>query len=227
VEPTAHSELPAFLRGCGVRDATLERLAELEPFLEQLREANAHLNLTRLTSDADFWIKHVADSLAVGLAAPELLTQPLRVADVGCGAGFPAIPLAWANPGLRLTAIEARPRKAEFVESAARALGLVNLQVLARQAREVGRLPDHAGAYDAVLLRAVGPPESLIRECRGLLKPAAGARLVFYLTPTMVAESRSLVNREAHKFGLKVAESAPVELPEGAGARQFLLLARP
>jgi 16S rRNA (guanine527-N7)-methyltransferase len=226
VDLTEPPELPDFLRRCGVRNEALARLAELVPFLDHLREANARLNLTRLTSATEFWLKHVADSLAVGSAMPELLHEPMRVADVGCGAGFPAIPLAWANPALRLTAIEARPRKAEFVRAAARRLDLVNLEVLARQAREIGRRPEYAAAYDAVLLRAVGPPAGLVRECRCLLGTDAAARLVFYLTPAAVAESRAQVAREAHKFGLDVAESAPVELPQGVGTRQFLLLSR-
>ena len=216
-----------FLHACGVRNLAADRLDLLTRFLSDLRDANAHLNLTRITADAEFWTKHVADSLAVGLAFPELLSTGLRAADVGCGAGFPAIPLAWANPALRITGIEAVQKKAAFLQAEREALGLANLAVLALQAREAGRLPEYAGTCDAVLLRAVGGPATLVRDCRQLLRPGAGARLVFYMTPATVAEARPVAAREAHKYGLEVVESACLDLPCGAGTRQFLMLVRP
>jgi len=125
-----------------------------------------------------------------------------------------------------VTAIESNHRKANFVAAAATRLGLANLTVIPRQAREVGRFPDHAGAYDAVVLRAVGDPGRLVRDCRQLLRPTPGSRIVFYQTPETVAETQPLAQREAAKYGLTVAESAVVELPLAAGRRQFLILTR-
>jgi len=215
-----------FLVRCGVRQEALARLDVLSRLLGDLCETNEQLNLTRITAPTEFWTKHVADSLSVGLAAPELLTTGLRVGDVGCGAGFPAIPLAWANPDLHVTGIESRRSKAQAVRDEVARLGLPNCTIVPRQARETGRLPEYAGAHDAVVLRAVGRPRTMVRDCRQLLKPEPDAKLIFYMTPNSIEESRGIAEREAGKYGFAVAESAIFELPGDAGTRQFLILSR-
>ena len=214
-------ELMGFLRRCGVAEA---RLADLSP-MDRLRadhvRANRATNLTRITSDDDFWLLHLADSLAVGAVAPELMTEALAVADVGCGAGFPMLPLAWANPALAVTGIDGRRRKIEFVRRQIESLGLANCRAIAGNARELARLPEHAGSYDAVLLRAVGTPGKLLRECRCLPRP--GGRIIFYATPAAADAQRELSRREARKFGLDLAESPTIALPCGAGERRFVV----
>ncbi|NQT88555.1 16S rRNA (guanine(527)-N(7))-methyltransferase RsmG [bacterium] len=207
----------AFLRSCGGA-GPLDAMARLQA---DLAEANRSMNLTRV---ADFWVGHVADSLAVGLAVPELLSEAMTVADVGCGAGFPLLPLAWANAELWAVGFESRQKKADFVAREVGRLGLSNASVEPRRAREAARLEEHAGRYDAVLLRAVGPAGELVRECRGLLKP--GGVLIHYKTPQAVQAELPLAEREANKYGFTIATSDVIELPEGGGARQFLLMHR-
>jgi len=209
---------------CGVPPARLNGLAVLGRLREALVAANQALNLTRITSEADYWWLHVADSLSVGRAWPAILTEPLAVADVGCGAGFPLLPLAWANPALRGTGIESRRKKAAFVAEQIRALGLEGAGVVAGRAREAARRPEHAGRYDAVVLRAAGAAGKLVRECRGLLRPAEGSRMVFYKTPPAVAAERAEIEREAGKFALAVEVSPAFTLPGNRGERQFVTL---
>lgn len=218
--------LLGFLRRCGVAAGRLERLSELRRLYEALLHANRTTNLTRITDEGDYWILHVADSLSVGLVMPELLREPLVVADVGCGAGFPTLPLAWANPALRITGIESRHRKAEFVRRQIDALGLANARVAAGRARELARTGDHAGRYDVVLARAVGPAPKLIREARGLLSGGPGACTVLYKTPAALRDEGGLAAREAAKAGLTLGASEVIELPDARGRRQFLLAAR-
>jgi 16S rRNA (guanine527-N7)-methyltransferase len=148
------------------------------------------------------------------------------VADVGCGAGFPLLPLAWASPGLRFTGFESRGKKADFVKREIARLGLRNARAVSQRAREAGRRPEHAGQYDVVLLRAVGPAGDLVRECRALLREEPGARMVHYKTPDGVAAERAVAEREAGKYGFAVETSQMVTLPEQGGPRQFLLLRR-
>jgi 16S rRNA (guanine527-N7)-methyltransferase len=214
-------ELIGFLRRCGVAEARLADLSPMRRLRADLVEANRSTNLTGITGDDDFWLLHLADSLAVGLAAPELMTEALAVADVGCGAGFPMLPLAWANPALAVTGIDGRRRKIEFVRRQIESLGLAKCRDIAGNARELARLPEHAGAYDAVLLRAVGTPGRLLRECRMLPRP--GGKIIFYATPAAADEQRELSRRQAGKFGLAMAESPAIALPCGAGERRFVI----
>ncbi len=219
-----HDELIEFLRRCGVAEARLADLPAMDRLRANLVKANRTTNLTRITGDDDFWLLHLADSLAVGLAAPEIMTDALAVADVGCGAGFPMLPLAWANGLLTVTGIDGRGRKIEFIQRQIELLGLSRCRAIAGNARELGRLPEHAGSYDAVLLRAAGPPGKMLRECRNLPRP--GGRIIFYSTPAAADEQRELSRREAGKFGLDLAESPAIALPGGAGQRRFVIFTR-
>ncbi|MFA4945580.1 MAG: 16S rRNA (guanine(527)-N(7))-methyltransferase RsmG [Lentisphaeria bacterium] len=214
-----------FLERCGAGTAVRERLPQMAQFYADLVAWNARTNLTRITSPEEFWVKHVADSLAVAGALPALLRAPLRVADVGCGAGFPLFPLAWGNPELRLTGMEINGKKLEFLRQEVAALGLRHVEILGRQGREAGRLPEHAAGYDAVVGRAVFNPTLLVRETRQLLRP--GGVLAVFSTPTAVRENWDLARREANKYHLHLTLSEPLDLPEDGGPRQFFLFTRP
>ena len=216
-------EFRTFLLRAGVVAREPGDVELLGRFFAGLQETNSTTNLTRILTERDFWVKHVADSLALGAVLPGLMVEPWRVADVGCGGGFPMVPLAWANPRLRITGIEARNRKAEFVAGMCEQLGLQNCSVLPVQAREAGRTADHAGSYELVVMRAVGPPERMLRPCRQLLLRDASAAIAFYMTPRAIAEERGTALREAEKYGFSLRVSEMIDLPYGAGARQFLI----
>ena len=72
-----------------------------------------------------------------------------------------------------------------------------------------------------MLLRAVGTPGKLLRECRNLAAP--GGKIIFYTTPSAADAQRALSLREAGKFGLDMTESPIIALPCGAGERQFVM----
>ncbi|HNX27125.1 MAG TPA: class I SAM-dependent methyltransferase, partial [Phycisphaerae bacterium] len=162
----------------------------------------------------------------VGRVCPEIFSADcgLKIADVGCGGGFPILPLACVNPQLDITGIECRGKKTQFISEAARELGLPNVKFVTAQAREVGRAEGHAGVYDVILMRAVGESGRMLREVRNLV--AAGGRVINYKTPQAVAGERLILAREAGKFGFDIVESMPFELPCGGGLRQFVILNR-
>lgn len=215
-----------FLEACHIPPGRWAQREILATLYTNLCVANAQDNLTRIVDEQDFYLRHVADSLLLGQALPEVMTADWRVADVGCGGGFPMLPLAWANPKLRLTGIEARSKKAAFVMAQIGALGFSNAGVLATQAREAGRLADHAGRYHVILLRAVGPAGRMLREVKGLLSEASGAMIIHYKTPPAVPDEIALAEREVAKIGLNVTTSEVFDLPCGAGKRQFLYMSR-
>ncbi len=218
-------QIVAFLQGCGW-DEQVSPLSTMARLHELVARANQATNLTRILNARDFWISHVCDSVSVSKAFPKVARQSVKVADVGTGGGFPALPLAWLNPALEITAIDARPRKAGFVHTAARALSLTNVTAEAVQARELAGREEHVGRYDLVLLRAVGTAEDFTKEVRSLLSHEAGSAIVFYKTPESVADELALARREAEKFGLSVGVGKPFELPQNEGTRQLLVLAR-
>lgn len=211
--------LKDFAVSCHVADP--ERFLRLcDRFFELLTAANGQMNLTRITSRAEFDVKHVIDSLAVALSFPEFAEKPLRVADIGCGAGFPSVVLAAAFPQLRITAIDSTHKKIDFVASAVRELGLDNLRPVAGRAVELGRTKEYAGAFDVLTARAVATAEKLRGEGRRMLAP--GGRFILYKTPGQLDELEALATDRSMCWHATPA----FELPGGAGNRLFLVGAR-
>src|ERR1700737_2792620 len=75
------------------------------------------------------------------------LGEATKVVDVGSGGGLPGLPLKIARPQLSLTLVEADQAKAAFLVRACAALGLHDVEVLARRAEEVGRDPLYREAF--------------------------------------------------------------------------------
>ena len=211
-----HFRLSDFSAGCGVADA--ERFVRLcGRFFELLSSANARFNLTRITSREDFEVKHVADSLAVARCFPELAHGAWRIADVGCGAGFPSVVLAAAFPELEVTAIDSTHKKIDFVAEAARELGLDNLHPVAGRAVELARLPEFCGRFDVVTARAVATADKICREGRKMLVP--GGRFILYKTPGQADELSAVGADRAVRW----ESTREFSLPGDAGKRLFMV----
>ena len=198
--------------------------ARIARFHQLLLAANADCNLTAITGYGDFLHKHIADSLLLAAACPALRTAALDLADIGCGGGFPGLPLALTFPRLRCVEIDSLAKKVALVGRFIEDLHLTGCRAVAGSARELARRPEFAGHFDLVVVRAVGDTPDLIKTCRGFLKPAG--QLVAYKTPAQVEAERLLVEREAAKFHLAVSVSPIFDLPASAGQRQFWLLTR-
>jgi 16S rRNA (guanine527-N7)-methyltransferase len=79
------------------------------------------------------WERHITDSLR---ALPCLPRRPVRILDVGSGAGLPGIPLAIGRPDCSVMLIEPRARAVAFLELAVEALRLPNARVVKGRAEE-------------------------------------------------------------------------------------------
>jgi 16S rRNA (guanine527-N7)-methyltransferase len=83
----------------------------LRAHFELLQRWNKSLNLTRIDSVE----RNYGESLFLGRHLPP---GPLRICDIGSGAGFPGFPVAVLRPDCEITLIEAHQRKAVFLKEA-------------------------------------------------------------------------------------------------------------
>jgi 16S rRNA (guanine527-N7)-methyltransferase len=143
-----------------------EQEAQLHCFYEHLIEANRSVNLTRITALEDFLYRHLLDSLTL---AP-LLPANARLADIGSGAGIPAIPLAIARPDIQVTAVESVGKKCAFIEEAAQKLQLSGFTVRNQRSETLGQDPQTRAKFDAVSARAVAALPVLLELCLPLVK---------------------------------------------------------
>jgi 16S rRNA (guanine527-N7)-methyltransferase len=139
------------------RDAT--RLLQL---LDVLEKWNRTYNLTAITKREDMLTHHLLDSLAI-----QADLHGTSVADVGTGAGFPGLPLAVLNPERRFTLIDSAGKKIRFVNHAAHALGLTNVEGV--HTRVESMHPDQP--FDTVVTRAFAALPEMLSKVAPLCGP--------------------------------------------------------
>jgi 16S rRNA (guanine(527)-N(7))-methyltransferase RsmG len=122
------------------------QLDALESHYALLCKWNKKINLSRILDLREAVELHYCEGLYLGRFLPP---GPLRIADVGSGAGFPGFPVAVLREDCEVELIESDQRKAAFLREVGH--GLPNLRVVA------GRAEDCTTRCDWVVSRAVRP----------------------------------------------------------------------
>ena len=211
----------AFLLECVGTDRLDAFLTLCTRYGELLYETNESLNLTAIPPEA-YWSKHVCDCVLALRALPDLFADGVRIADVGCGAGLPAFPLAAARPMLDVTAIDSRGKKVAFLERAASDCGLSNLHPGHARANELAAQEKDRGAFRTIPARAVAGAPELVRECRNLL--GQGGSLCVFRTESQAADEWPALSADKR---VRAERTEEFPLPHGAGTRLFLRIRKP
>ena len=119
-------------RLAGVVELSPGQVEALESHYQLLLRWNRAVNLTSIKGMEEAVERHYCESLFLGAHLPQ---GPLRIADIGSGAGFPGFPVAVLRPDCSVSLIESHQRKAVFLREASR--NLPNVRVLARRAEDV------------------------------------------------------------------------------------------
>jgi 16S rRNA (guanine527-N7)-methyltransferase len=141
----------------------------LEKLVDELLRWNPRRNLTAITDREEVLEKHLIDSLTLLPFA----RQSTQLLDIGSGAGFPALPLKIACPGLNVISVEAVGKKVDFQRHIARTLGLKGFTALHQR---VEMLTGYRAVFDLVTARALCSLGGLIAMAEPFLAP--GGRLV-------------------------------------------------
>ena len=163
-------------------ELTDDQNAKLSRYLDLLLEANARMNLTRITDRAAAEVQHVGDSLTV---LPHLPRGAHRLADVGTGGGVPGIPLAIVRPDATILLIESTKKKATFLKQAIEELKLPNVSVSEWRAEDVGR-SNSRETFDIAVARAVATLDWLAEWCLPLVKK--GGKMLAMKGPKVMEE---------------------------------------
>lgn len=133
-------------------DVSRETRSRLAAYEIAIRKWSRALNLVAAEELNHLPHRHFADSLQL---APFIVRG--RLVDLGSGAGFPGLVIAAARPEIEAILIESDSRKAAFLRTAAREMGLRNVTVLAARIEAVP--PQGA---DHVSARALAPLPRLL-----------------------------------------------------------------
>jgi 16S rRNA (guanine(527)-N(7))-methyltransferase RsmG len=171
------------------------QVAALGGYAESLLRWNERINLTAARAIDRLVAEHFHDAFALA----RRLEGPDRVVDVGSGGGLPAIPLALLRPRLTVELCEPIAKKAAFLRTAIRELGLgdrASVRTARGEALAKEIEKDPARAFDVAISRATLPPEKWLALAPRLVRP--GGRLFVLTTPDVLP---GLGDREIYDDG--------------------------
>lgn len=130
---------------------------------QRIVETNAVMNITALTTTDKIIPLHYADCVIAAKYIPE----NARVIDIGCGGGFPLLPLAIVRPDLQLVGVDSTAKKIRYVQSVADELGL---SVTAISGRAEEYQAECRETFDVAISRAVARLNVLDELCMPYVK---------------------------------------------------------
>lgn len=117
----------------------------------RMLEENEKYNLTAITDTDKIILNHYADCATLS----SRLKKGASIIDIGCGAGFPTLPLAIVRPDLKILAADSTAKRINYVEETAKLLGLENVTAVTMRAEDGGKSPEYRERFDYATARAV------------------------------------------------------------------------
>ncbi len=127
---------------------------------------NESMNLTAITDVDDIILKHYVDSLKVS----PYINEGASVIDIGCGAGFPSLPLAIARSDVKILALDSTTKRINYIQDTAKLLGITGLSAISARAEELAHDLDYREKFDFATARAVAKLNVLCELCLPYVK---------------------------------------------------------
>ena len=128
-------------------------------------EENSRLNLISKNDEKYLFEKHIYDSLAIKLFFEKYGEKGGKLLDIGCGGGFPAVPIAIEYPGINVIGIDSIQKKINSINRIKEGLALNNLDTIC------GRVENLKNRhFDIITSRAVAQLDKISEYALPLLK---------------------------------------------------------
>ena len=193
-----------------------EQFSLLQKYFDLVIEKNRVMNLTAITDEKEFVIKHVIDSLSIARLfsitdnsllkedttkiSSEVMLQgfssenvcllsgnsPVSVIDVGTGAGFPGMVLKIAFPKWNVTLFDSLQKRISFLQDSIAVLGLSDISAIHGRAEDFGKQTAHREQYSLCVSRAVANISTLSEYCLPFV--SVGGMFVAYKSDDCDAE---------------------------------------
>lgn len=129
---------------------------------EVYQEWNAKINVISRKDMEHIYLHHILHSLAIAKVCH--FADGAKVLDVGCGGGFPSVPLAIMFPKVQFTACDSIGKKIRVVEGVCEAVGIKNIRTVN------GRVEQLKEQFDYIVSRAVTDMPTFVGWVRGMVR---------------------------------------------------------
>ena len=161
--------------------------------------------------------KHFIDSISLIKACD--LSGDKYVLDLGCGAGFPGIPLKIAFPNLKMVLLDSLNKRILFLNEVIETLGLEDIEALHGRAEDYARKTEYREQFDYCVSRAVANLTTLSEYCIPYVKE--GGTFISYKSGKVKEEIKE-VKKALFLLGGKMDDMITFELPETDMERIFV-----
>ena len=139
-----------------------QQCQQFERLGEVYQEWNAKINVISRKDMEHIYLHHILHSLAIAKVCQ--FADNAEVLDVGCGGGFPSVPLAILFPNVRFTACDSIGKKIRVVEGVCEAVGIKNIRTVN------GRVEQLKQQFDYIVSRAVTDMPTFVGWVRGMVR---------------------------------------------------------
>lgn len=158
-------EMKINLKDLGL-DLNDEQIKNFYDFMNLLIEKNKVMNLTGITEPKEVILKHFIDSLTI----LKYIDRNSCVIDVGTGAGFPGLPLKFAENTLKMTLLDSLNKRINFLNEVIDCTSLEDIITIHGRAEDFGKNTKYREKYDIATSRAVAPTNILLEYMMPFVK---------------------------------------------------------
>ena len=172
-----------------------EQLAQFARLGEVYQEWNNKINVVSRKDMEHIYLHHILHSLAIAKVCQ--FADGAKVLDVGCGGGFPSVPLAIMFPNVQFTACDSIGKKIRVVEGVCEAVGIKNIRTVN------GRVEQLKERFDYIVSRAVTDMPTFVGWVKGMVQKGENGSLpngILYLKGGDLSEELRASRRKWERY---------------------------
>lgn len=198
---------------------TPAQLKQFEIYYQELVSWNRRFNLTAVTEYEPVQVKHFLDSLTLATFLDK--SHPVKLIDVGTGAGFPGIPLKIWLHSIKLTLLEATGKKTRFLSAIVSTLLLEEVEIINARSEDIAHHEDRRESFDVVVSRGLAPMAILAELTLPLCR--IGGQVIAMKKGDVIAEIDA-ATKAISELGGKIKEIRRTEIAELEDVRQLVVI---